>query len=208
MESVWATLRGTVYNTATELLGPSTRKHKDWFNENAKDIQYLLDENNHFHKAHLPDQKPVPKKDSFNTIRTTVQIKLRQMQDSWFSIQAEKIQGYADRHDLKNFYNALKEVYGPTPLGSSPLLSRDGSMLLTDKDEILETWVDHFNNVLYGPSSINDVAINRLPQFPVNLSMDVPPTLDETRKAIHQLSNGRAPGTQFMLRSTRKVAYC
>ena len=116
VEPVWAALRGTVYNTATESLGPSTREHKDWFDENAEDIQYLLDEKNRFHKVHLS----VPRKDAFNTI----QIKLHQMQDSWLSIQVEKIQGYADRHDLKNFYNALKEVYGQTP---SPLLSRDGS---------------------------------------------------------------------------------
>ena len=39
----WATLRELVYNTAIENLGPSTRKHKDWFDENYDDIKQPLD---------------------------------------------------------------------------------------------------------------------------------------------------------------------
>ena len=39
VEADWATLREMVYNTATEILGPSTRKHKDWFDENCDEIK-------------------------------------------------------------------------------------------------------------------------------------------------------------------------
>ncbi len=119
------------------------------------------------------------------------------MQDSWLSNKADEIQGYADRKDMKNFYAGLKEIYGPTTTRSPPILSADGSNLITDKDKILERWAEHFDrlSVLNRPSTINDEAIHRLPQVPVNDTMNAIPIFDEIQKATRQLSSGRAPGT-------------
>ena len=117
------------------------------------------------------------------------------MQNAWLSKQADIIQEFANHNDLKNFYDALKEVYGPSSSGASPLLNADGSTLITDKEEILKCWAEHFNNVLNRQSEINNDAIDRLPQIPVNTSMDDPPTLLETENAIHILSRGKAPGS-------------
>ena len=47
------------------------------------------------------------------------------MQDSWLKQKAEEIQNYADKNDMKSFYDATKTVYGPQPASSSPLLSAD-----------------------------------------------------------------------------------
>ena len=49
VEADWATLRELVYNTATEILGPSSRKHRDWFDENCDEIKQLLDEKHRLH---------------------------------------------------------------------------------------------------------------------------------------------------------------
>ena len=68
------------------------------------------------------------------------------------------------------------------------------STLLTDKEAILKRWVEHFNSVLNRPSSINEVAIDRLPQIECNVLLDELPTVMETRKAVQQLSSGKAPG--------------
>ena len=117
------------------------------------------------------------------------------MQDSWLSKKAEEIQSFADRKDMKKFHDALKTIYGPKSSGATPLLSADGSHLLTDKDAILKRWAEHFNSVLNRPSSVNDNAINRLPQIECNVLLDEFPTVTETRKAIQHLSSGKAPGT-------------
>ena len=117
------------------------------------------------------------------------------MQDSWLSKKAEEIQSFADRKDMKKFHDALKTIYGPKSSGATPLLSADGSTLLTDKDAILKRWAEHFNGVLNRPSSVNDNAINRLPQIECNVLLDEFPTVTETRKAIQHLSSGKAPGT-------------
>ena len=73
VEADRATLRELVYNTATEILGPSTRQHNDWFDENCDEIKQLLDEKHRLHQAYLSSPKSTSKKDAYNTIRKTVQ---------------------------------------------------------------------------------------------------------------------------------------
>ena len=62
------------------------------------------------------------------------------MQDSWLSKKAEEIQSSADRKDMKKFHDALKTIYGPKSSGAIPLLSADGSTLLTDTHAVLKMW--------------------------------------------------------------------
>ena len=117
------------------------------------------------------------------------------MQDSWLRKKADEIQSCADRKDMKKFFDALKTVYGPQSSGTTPLLSADGTSLLTDKETILKRWAEHFDGVLNPPSSISDEAINRLPQVECNQLLDELPTISETVKAIKSLSSGKAPGS-------------
>ena len=88
---------------------------------------------------------------------------------------------------MKKFFNALKTIYGPKSSGTTPLLKADGTSLLTDKEAILKIFTEHFGGVLNRPSSINDEAINRLPQVECNPLLDELSTLSETMKAIKLL---------------------
>ena len=194
IESSWAAFKELVYSTASEALGTTKRKHQDWFDENCTEIQTMLDKKHQLHRAYTNDPKSVSKKDAFRNIRRDVQQKLRQMQDDWLSQKADEIQEFADRHDTKNFYCALRAISGPATSGSAPLLSADGSTLITEKEAILQRWAEHFDGVLNRPSSINEEAINRLPQVDMNESLAEPPTSKETLKAIDLLSSGKAPG--------------
>ena len=62
---------------------------------------------------------------------------------------------------MKKFLDALKTVYGSQSSGTTPLLSADGTSVLTDKEAILKRCAEHFDSVLNRPSYINDDAINR-----------------------------------------------
>ena len=96
---------------------------------------------------------------------------------------------------MKKFFDALKTIYGPQSSGTTPLLSADGTSLLTDKEAILKRWAEYFDGVLNRPSSISDKAINRLPQVECNPLLDELPTVSETVKAIKLLSSGKASGS-------------
>ena len=81
----------------------------------------------------------------------------------------------------------------------------DGTSLLTDKEAILKRWAKHFDGVFNRPSSINDEAINRLPQVECNPLLDEFPTFSETVKAIKLLSSGKAPGSDAIPAETYKA---
>nr|VZI28846.1 unnamed protein product [Spirometra erinaceieuropaei] len=110
-------------------------------------------------------------------------------------ILTEEIQRYVDRNEWKNFFSAINAVYGPPTKGTAPLLSADGSTLLTEKTQILQRWAEHFWGVLNRPSVISDAAIARLPQVETNVDLDLPPSLQETIRAVQQLSSGKATGS-------------
>ena len=154
----------------------------------------MLAEKNRLHRIYQLDQSSAAKKTAFTNIRRTVQTRLCKMQDSWLAAKADEIQKYADTHDSKRFYDALKEVYGPQSSSTSPLLNVDGTTLITDKPAILNRWAEHFSAVLNRPADINAEAIARLPQVETNTDFDRPPSEEEVKKAIKQLSTGKAPG--------------
>ena len=117
------------------------------------------------------------------------------MQDSLLRKKADEIQSFADRKGMKKFFDALKTVCGSQNTGTTPLLSADGTSLLTDKEAILKRWAEHFDGVLNRPSSINDEAINSLPQVECNPLLDELPTVSETVKAIKLLSSDKTLGS-------------
>ena len=110
VEAEWARLRDAVYTAASDVVGHTTRKHQDWFDDNNSLIQTLLEEKHLLHRAFLNDPSSTSKREVFSAARRVVQSELRHMQDDWLSEQANTIQAYAERKDMKNFYSALKAV--------------------------------------------------------------------------------------------------
>ena len=193
-EENWKNLKDTIQKTAKETLGPAKRRHQDWFDENDQEIQDLLDNKHKLHRDYLND-KSDRKKDTYNNARHSLEDKLNHMRNTWLSCKADEIQLAADQNNSKQFYDALKCIYGPQSSGSSPLLNKDGSKLLMDKEEIRNRWAEHSDSVLNRPSTISDSAIEGLPQADINKSLDDLPSVPEVKKAIKALSCGKAPGS-------------
>nr|VZI20390.1 unnamed protein product [Spirometra erinaceieuropaei] len=194
VENRWCQLRDTVQLTALAVLGRASRQHQDWFDDNDAAISNLLAEKNRLHKAYV-DHPTEGNKAAFYRSRQQLQQRLREMQDAWTARKAEEIQGYADRNQWKNFFSAIKAIYCPPTKGTAPLLSADGSTLLTEKTQILQRWAEHFRGVLNRPSVISDAAIARLPQVETNVDLVLPPSLQEAIRTVQQLSSGKAPGS-------------
>ena len=93
----WTVFRDTVYSAAMDFLEPVSRKHQDWFDENDKEIQGLLEEKHQKHKAYLRNTSSVCSTTAYSNICKTVQTRLRDMKDSWLRKKADGIQYFADR---------------------------------------------------------------------------------------------------------------
>ncbi|XP_076061594.1 uncharacterized protein LOC143037342 [Oratosquilla oratoria] len=166
-DTLWENLKSAILKTSEEVLGHTKKKNKDWFDENDKEIQDLLAKKRAAHQAHLA-QPTCP-------------------QDEWWDSLARRAQLCADLGDYGGFYEALKAVYGPTYQVQSPLRSSDRQYLLTDKTSILTRWSEHFQTLSSADRTVQDTAIQRVPQFPSKEELDVLPILEETTKAIEQL---------------------
>ena len=116
------------------------------------------------------------------------------MKNKWWTDKAMELQEAADHKDVKRFFENLKAMYGPKEDGLVPLLAADGCTLLTDRDDILKRWTEHFSNLLNRPAEVSEAAIDEIPQLRIQEQLSDPPNLAETLKAIKQMSNGKTPG--------------
>ena len=100
----------------------------------------------------------------------------------------------ADVGGYRDFYEALKAVYGPTHQVQSPLRSSDGQNLFTVNTSILAHWSEHLQTLFSANRTVQETAINRVPQLPPIKALDEPPTLEELTVAIDQLKSRKAAG--------------
>ena len=146
-EEQWKQIKTMLQETMTEVVGLSTRKHQDWFDEADKEIHELLKKKCSCHNHVLAKPDDQAPKAAYTTASSTLQAKLRTMYNDWWTGLARRTQWYADMGDMRAFYEALKAVYGPSHQIQALLCSSDGSTLLTDKEDFLQRWSEHFEGL-------------------------------------------------------------
>ena len=134
-ETLWDQLKSAILQISEEVLGFTTKKNKDWFDENNQEIQELLVKKRSSHLAQL--SCPLRRVD-FYLICSILQRKLWKIQNEWWTNLAERTQQYAKLGDYKSSYKALKVVHGSTHQVQSLLRSMDGQVFLQTR---LPFWV-------------------------------------------------------------------
>ena len=87
-----------------------------------------------------------------------------------------------------------RRCFGPRDSGSAPVRSKDGTTLITDQDQILKRWAEHFETVLNQPAVFDDTVLNEIPQWTEAAYLDQLPNEQEMLRAIKQMSSGKSPG--------------
>ena len=116
------------------------------------------------------------------------------MKDACWDRKSGEVQIYADTHNSKKFFSALKAVCRPSKAESTPLQSADRSMLIKDQEGLRNRWAEHFSTLLNRPSTVDPTALEQVPQQTTLNDLDLTPSMDELTKAIQQTNYGRAPG--------------
>ena len=145
----------------------------------------------HNHLFAKPDDQAA--KAAYKNACSMLQVKLRTMQNGWWTGLVERKQWYADMDDMRTFYKALKAVSGPSHQIQAPLRSSDGSTLLTDKEAILQRWSEHFEGLLSDRRTVQESSLAEIPQVDMKLELDNPPTREEIKKVTMQLKVGKSP---------------
>ena len=114
-------------------------------------------EKRRLHRIYQLHQSCAAKNTAFTTIRKTVQTRPRKVQDSWLAAKAEEIQKYADTHDSKRFYDALRLRKQSTDRNHrARFIAQCGwDNTYHCKPAILNRWAEHFSAVLNRPAYIN-----------------------------------------------------
>ena len=187
-------MKTILQEAVAEIVGLSIRKRQDWFDKADKEIQELLKKkcSRHNHLLAKPDDQAA--KAAHKTASSTLQAKLRTIQNDCWTGLAERTQWYVDMGDLCAFYKALKAVYGPSHQIQVPFLSLDGSTLPTDKEAILQCWSEHFEGLISDQRTMQEPSLAKIPQVGLKLELDDPPTCVELREATMQLKVGKSPG--------------
>ena len=72
-----------LHETSAEVVGLSTRKHQDWFDEADKEIQELLEMEHSCHNHLLAKPDDQAAKAAHKTACSTLQAQIKTMQNNW-----------------------------------------------------------------------------------------------------------------------------
>ncbi|CAH8456273.1 unnamed protein product [Dicrocoelium dendriticum] len=111
---LWDHLKKQVTIATEETIGCTNCKRPDWFDENSLTIGPLVRAKNAAFIASEVDPNNTMKSNAFRHIRRQLAGELRQVQNTWWTMQAAQMESYAEHRQQKEFYDSLKAVYGPT----------------------------------------------------------------------------------------------
>ena len=194
VEQDWNIIRTSITKAAEDVIGFSTRQHQDWFDQNDVEILQLIDKKK---SARLSLENRYTRASSirFQEAKQECQRKIREIQNLWWQKKAREIQSYADGRDLRRFYAATKEIFGPRRVNSNALKTADEKTTLTEGQDILKRWKEHFEELLNRTSTAADDLLNNVPQLPIRHWMSIPPTFSEFLKAMNRMKAWKAPGS-------------
>ena len=148
------------------------------------------------HNSWITNNSSKSKRLIYNRLRQSVQVKLWIMKKKWWQDQAHSIQRAADEHDMKRVYISLKTMVGSQHKRFTPVSSSNVLCLLTNHNEIIQRWAEHFQSVLNRSSVVDETVLEELPEWPLQDQLIENPAMDEVNKAvIDQMSSGRASGS-------------
>ena len=202
----WQALSSALLIASQSTLGNTERRHQDWFDDNATDIRSLINDKNAAHDALLRNPTSRTLHERFSSVRTTLQRRLRWMENNWWALKAAQIQSYSNINDTRNLYEALKCIYWPSRIFHF-VRSTDG-VLLKNKELILARWAEYVQILLSKVHTTDPGFLDDLPTVPITPKLDGPQSLSEIEKAILCLKGNKTAGSDNIPAEVSKYGGC
>ena len=90
----------------------------------------------------MVNSSSVTLRNRFKELRSETQRELKGVENDWWVSVADEIQGYADLNDAQNFFDAVKQAYGPMNKSVAFVRSSDGATLFKKNEEIAGRWAE------------------------------------------------------------------
>ncbi|VDP59831.1 unnamed protein product [Schistosoma curassoni] len=101
----------------------------------------------------------------------------------------------AKEGNMRQLYDITLKLAGNHRKPERPVKSKEGKVI-TNIEERLNRWVEHFKELLNRPAPLNPPNIEMVP---TDITVDVgPPTIEVTSMVIRQIKRGKAAGPDYI----------
>ena len=180
------------------MLGKRTRGSPGWFEACADKLHRLIsNRNSAFHAAHKQPSCPTARA-NWQEARSQLQFGVRRAKSEWIMGKCAMVNdGISGIIGTKAAWDSVKTLrkglVPPSRRATSVMMQKPDGTRATSAEENAEVFANHFEK-LYGREAVYDASvIEQLPQQPVVLNLDHPPTDSEIKRALARLNN-TAPG--------------
>ena len=112
-ETMWEQLKSSILQTSEEIIGFTTRKNIDWFDENDAVILELLAKRWSAHQAHLSQPSCLVKKAAFRHACSNLQHTLREIQNNWWITSLKEPNCVQTQVTTEGFMKVWKKCMAP-----------------------------------------------------------------------------------------------
>ena len=133
-------MQTVLHDTAQNLLGKTTRKHQNWFDQNDDVISEAISHKRAALDASRTQPTCLMKKRTYQEAKAEVQNLTRTLKDAFWRNEAADIKEIAEKNNSRAFFAATKAIYSPSTGGPTPLKSEGGTLLKnpTESDDRLQ----------------------------------------------------------------------
>ncbi|XP_033124302.1 uncharacterized protein LOC117122714 [Anneissia japonica] len=125
--------------------------------------------------------------------RSDVQRTVRACVNEYWEELSTTIQIDADTGNIRGMYEGIRKAFGLTVRKTAPIKYISGNSL-TSREDQLNRWVEHFSSIYSVENQVSETVLECVRSFPPMNELDVPPTLEELKKAIENLLVRKATG--------------
>lgn len=88
---------------------------------------------------------------------------------------------------MHSFFSAIKNIYGPSNQGPTPLRPKNGGDLIKEREAVnTRRRKEHFEHLLNRENCADESVFNSTPQHPIRDKLGNLPTLDEVQEVEEQ----------------------
>ena len=191
MEDQWKQIESIYGESAREIVGLKKRNDKEWI---SKDTMRAIEERK-MEKAKLitckSERLKARQHQRYSRANTKVKRQARRDKRRYLEGLASEAEEAARRKEQSTVYKITRKLCGKKGAVDLPISDMNGNLLTSDPEKE-KRWKEPFKEVLNRPTPSSTAEIE---EAEADLSVNTePPTLDEIKKAVQSLKNGKAPG--------------
>ena len=190
----WERMKKCIVTAADETLGRSWKKQPDWFLENADKLKPIIEAKNKARNRMLQSNTEANQK-QFRNHQRKVKKTVDATKEEWVCRVATNAETTSRKGRI--CWESIRKLQGAHAgqrSSKSYAILKDNGELATKPDEIRDRWQQHFERVLNIPSTYQEEVVSKMPQLPMIVGLDDPPTAEELDTALAKLQKRKAAG--------------